>query len=438
MKKEHKMTRDRVQKFLLSGGIGAFCLLNAIIQSLLAGNLAVTIIIGLVGAIFAASGITVLCKSPESCVPSQGCICDGSSKREPIKTEKGMIVLLGIGVICLLAATGLSVSNIHLVVSIVLTILGGLFVLVGGLTAFSEDEKSAASLQEPFAANSAPETRSTPKKTMTVKGLILVFSVIFLCALAATMCSFARGHLGVTATLAIVAGVFLITFLADVSERRESSPRKGPSGVKLWLRKHALIAGCVEALLMSVTLPGLALLIGVIAFLGKQNYGLTITFGIVGGVMWMAVIVALYSRLGLGEKDELKRLVRKLGDAQYKKTPFGRVAYATESALSARDQLIAAGADAVPLVIDCLTGGGPYNKRALAAQVLGEIGDPRAVKPLIRALKDREITVRGYSAEALGKCGDERALAPLREMIAGEEAKSIAAGYAQGALNHLA
>ncbi len=46
-----------------------------------------------------------------------------------------------------------------------------------------------------------------------------------------------------------------------------------------------------------------------------------------------------------------------------------------------------------------------------AAHALGELGDARAVDPLIAALKDAE--VRKAAAEALGKIGDVRALKPL-------------------------
>jgi HEAT repeat protein len=48
-----------------------------------------------------------------------------------------------------------------------------------------------------------------------------------------------------------------------------------------------------------------------------------------------------------------------------------------------------------------------------AAKALGEIGDTRAVEPLIAALKDRSVNRRLSAAEALGKIGDTRALAPL-------------------------
>jgi HEAT repeat protein len=48
-----------------------------------------------------------------------------------------------------------------------------------------------------------------------------------------------------------------------------------------------------------------------------------------------------------------------------------------------------------------------------AAGALGEIGDARAVEPLIAALKDKHPVVRETAAEALGEIGDARAVEPL-------------------------
>jgi HEAT repeat protein len=58
-----------------------------------------------------------------------------------------------------------------------------------------------------------------------------------------------------------------------------------------------------------------------------------------------------------------------------------------------------------------------YQKDARVGQAasfaLGEIGDPRAVKPLIAVLKDHKEDVRKAAAIALGKIGDPRAVEPL-------------------------
>jgi HEAT repeat protein len=53
-----------------------------------------------------------------------------------------------------------------------------------------------------------------------------------------------------------------------------------------------------------------------------------------------------------------------------------------------------------------------------AAWALGELRDPRAVEPLIAALKVG--TLQAYAAEALGKIGDARAAGPLIEMVRAE------------------
>ena len=51
--------------------------------------------------------------------------------------------------------------------------------------------------------------------------------------------------------------------------------------------------------------------------------------------------------------------------------------------------------------------------RSGAAVVLGEIGDTRAIEPLIPALQDKLVVVRANAAEALGKICDTRAVEPL-------------------------
>jgi HEAT repeat protein len=51
--------------------------------------------------------------------------------------------------------------------------------------------------------------------------------------------------------------------------------------------------------------------------------------------------------------------------------------------------------------------------RANAASALGEIRDTRAVEPLIEALKDKELTIRGKAADALGEIGDTCAVESL-------------------------
>jgi len=58
-----------------------------------------------------------------------------------------------------------------------------------------------------------------------------------------------------------------------------------------------------------------------------------------------------------------------------------------------------------------------WEVRRVAAEVLGELGDPRAVDSLSVALRDKSARVRRSSASALGKLGDLRAIAPLSEAL---------------------
>lgn len=135
--------------------------------------------------------------------------------------------------------------------------------------------------------------------------------------------------------------------------------------------------------------------------------------------------------------DVINNLIRDLADADWVQRPQGSVAFATQTAFEAKEKLIAAGKKAVPAVIDCLTGQGMYNQRAMAAQVLGDIGDYQAVDVLIKMLDDPHLVVRGYSAEALGKIGDRRAVTPLRNMANNPVENPSAKAYAEGALKCL-
>jgi HEAT repeat protein len=60
--------------------------------------------------------------------------------------------------------------------------------------------------------------------------------------------------------------------------------------------------------------------------------------------------------------------------------------------------------------------------RREAAIALGELGDVRAVEPLIAALVEGYAKVRVRAAEVLGQLGDARAVAPLSESLSDEDA----------------
>ncbi|NDJ62109.1 MAG: HEAT repeat domain-containing protein [Chloroflexi bacterium] len=55
--------------------------------------------------------------------------------------------------------------------------------------------------------------------------------------------------------------------------------------------------------------------------------------------------------------------------------------------------------------------------RGRAAMMLGKMGDPRAVDPLIEALEAPGFQTPLYAVQSLGNLGDPRAIAPLRRML---------------------
>jgi len=129
--------------------------------------------------------------------------------------------------------------------------------------------------------------------------------------------------------------------------------------------------------------------------------------------------------------------IQDLASADKLQNPRGEVAFASETALKAKEQLIAAGKAAVPAIMACLGGRGPAHQRAMAAEVLGELGDIRAVNILIEKLNDPEMLVRGSSAVALGKIGDRRAIPALRQLAGHSEEVDQVKAFAKGALDQM-
>jgi HEAT repeat protein len=76
---------------------------------------------------------------------------------------------------------------------------------------------------------------------------------------------------------------------------------------------------------------------------------------------------------------------------------------------------------AVPPLIAFMESNAWYCARAKAAEVLGRMGDRRAVEPLIRQVGQPadggNYYVCQYAAESLGKLGDSRAVAPLMDVV---------------------
>ena len=73
--------------------------------------------------------------------------------------------------------------------------------------------------------------------------------------------------------------------------------------------------------------------------------------------------------------------------------------------------------------------------RKTAAEAFGEIGDPQAVEPLIDALEDKDWGVRLAAVRALGKIGDRRAMESL--LLALKEEEELVRKAAAEALRQL-
>ena len=77
---------------------------------------------------------------------------------------------------------------------------------------------------------------------------------------------------------------------------------------------------------------------------------------------------------------------------------------------------------------------GASNVRAAAARALGRLGDVGAVERLIAALKDHESVVRQAAAAGLGEIGDPRAVEPLIANLKGRENVRVAVAVALGVI----
>lgn len=74
--------------------------------------------------------------------------------------------------------------------------------------------------------------------------------------------------------------------------------------------------------------------------------------------------------------------------------------------------------------------------RWIAAAALGEIGDARAVEPLVNAITtDPERDVRWHAVDSLGKIGDVRAIGPLTQSL--KDKDSFVREAARGALKKI-
>ncbi|HJP31455.1 MAG: HEAT repeat domain-containing protein [Candidatus Latescibacteria bacterium] len=99
---------------------------------------------------------------------------------------------------------------------------------------------------------------------------------------------------------------------------------------------------------------------------------------------------------------------------------------------SAAYRLLLKGKAAAPALI-AVVDSGSGNRRFIATQLLGKIGDPRAVVPLITQLQEASASpLRQAAAEALGKLGDDRAIGPLIEAVKTETEVTVRLSAVQG------
>ena len=87
---------------------------------------------------------------------------------------------------------------------------------------------------------------------------------------------------------------------------------------------------------------------------------------------------------------------------------------------------VALGAQAVDPLIEALAYSGPHTRGA-AARALAALADPRAIKPLAAATRDKDEKVRLAAADALGEFGAQAALELIDALNAGGGAEVVAA-----------
>jgi len=63
--------------------------------------------------------------------------------------------------------------------------------------------------------------------------------------------------------------------------------------------------------------------------------------------------------------------------------------------------------------------------RGFVCETLGDLGDRRAVEPLLDKLNDSDYWVRKAACQALGDLGDKRAVEPLRRLAENDSHKEV-------------
>lgn len=130
---------------------------------------------------------------------------------------------------------------------------------------------------------------------------------------------------------------------------------------------------------------------------------------------------ALRSAIGKGELENMCQLLSSQGDAEallsWADLKVARNALATIRATRA-----------VPALLAALGHGDPDVRQAVV-EALGEIGDQRAVEPLIKLLRENPCRA---AAESLAKLGGPRALQALREVLESNNGETMIRSAAEG------
>lgn len=93
--------------------------------------------------------------------------------------------------------------------------------------------------------------------------------------------------------------------------------------------------------------------------------------------------------------------------------------------LAAEERLVELGASALPELHEALEEEKSVRKRSIVATVLGKIGDPSSVSPLVRALRDPSSVVGQRSAVSLGMIGTDEAVQGLTDALEDPEASGF-------------
>jgi HEAT repeat protein len=118
------------------------------------------------------------------------------------------------------------------------------------------------------------------------------------------------------------------------------------------------------------------------------------------------------------DADVVESLARALGDPNY------AVRY------SSADALARIGETALPLLFEISESGAP-EARLMALRAIGGVGSRKALKPLVRALRDSDWAVRAHAAAAIGAIGaDRRGRGALTRLVASDPHPFVVASAA--------